>query len=510
MAPTPTANSALAATDRRALVWLDGMTQVLLFAMVIFTPWAFGTTQQWSMLYMNIGGYALGTILVGKLILRRMAMRGSSSIQNKVERADAYKMRPLTVALFATTLAILAYILISALNAEFTYVGTEWRQEPHSHVKWLPHSLDRSASWNVFWNWLALACVFWAARDWVTRDIAPDGQRRPQRLRRLIFVLGINGALVALEGILQRNSGTPKLLWFMPTHDNPMASAQFGPYAYRSNAAQFFNLIWPVALGLWWQRHLQSSRRSQRHHWLLPSAMLLIAGALVSLSRAGAAVALVQMCACGFLFFARGKFSPGSRLGIAMAFVATIGAASYFGWDELSQRLHDSAADPLAGRRETYQLAARMTEDYPWFGVGPGAFGSVFQFYRNSPADYWPGQLHDDWLEYLITFGRVGCALLFIAGGIVAGRWFASGGLRTSWTFVAFIWIALGGCLLHARYDLPLQIYSIQFVFVLLCAILFSISRSETAGLELPITVGISGRTASMARREASRYSSRY
>ena len=481
----PTSSPALAATERwnRVLARLDGLTQALLLALVIFTPWAFGTTQPWSIHLMNVGGYALGAILAGKLALRWMAKNGFSPSPSEPKHAGTPPGRPLTVALFVTTFAILAYILASAINAEFTYVGNEWRQEPHSHVNWLPHSLDREASWNVFWNWLALACVFWAGHDWVTNDFAPEGQRKPQRLRRLVLVLGINGALVALEGILQRNAGTPKLLWFMPTHDNPTASAQFGPYAYRSNAAQFFNLIWPLALGVWWQRHLQSSRRGQQHHWLLTAAMLLIAGALVSLSRAGVAVALLQMCACGFLFFAHSRFNAASRLGIAIVFVATIGAASYFGWDELTQRLHGSADDPLGGRRETYQLAARMTEDYPWFGVGPGAFGSVFQFYRNSPADYWPGQLHNDWLEYLITFGRVGCTLLLIAAGIVAGRWFASDGLRTHWTFAAFIWIALAGCLLHARFDFPLQIYSIQFVVVLLCAILFSISRSGRSGI---------------------------
>ena len=146
---------------------------------------------------------------------------------------------------------------------------------------------------------------------------------------------------------------------------------------------------------------------------------------------------------------------------------------------ELAKRLHDSAADPIGGRRDTYQLAERMTHDYPWFGVGPGAFDSVFQLYRNSPDDYWPAQLHNDWLEYQITFGRVGGALLLLAGVLVGIRWFIPGALRSHWTFPAFIWIAITGCLLHARFDFPLQIYSIQFVFVLLGALLFSASRRE-------------------------------
>jgi O-antigen ligase len=309
-------------------------------------------------------------------------------------------------------------------------------------------------------------------------DVAPDGHRSSRRLRRLIFVIAANGALVAFEGILQRTSGTAKLLWFQPTHDNAMASAQFGPYAYRANAAQFFNLLWPVALGVWWHLQFrQTARRTQRHHWLIPCVMLLIAGSLISMSRGGVAVALLQMGACGCLLFVSARFNWPARLGIMLVFASTVAAAWYLGGEQLAERLRGSAANPLTGREETYRFAARMAQDYPWFGVGPGAFESVFQLYRNSPADYWPAQLHNDWLEYRITFGRIGCALLLAAGALIAAPWFVSGGLRLHRSFVVCIWIALSGCLLHARFDFPLQIYSIQFVFVLLCAVLFSMGR---------------------------------
>ena len=447
------------------LPWLDRATEVLVYAMVVFSPWAFGTTQPWAIAWMNAGGYTLGGMLLVKIWLRRAP----------AEQPEKTRANGLVTALLAVTFGILGYVLLSAVNAEFTYLPTEWRQEPHPHVEWLPHSLDRLASWRVFWNWLALAGTFWVARDWLLGEGASEGPLRMRRLRRLIFVLAGNGALLALQGILQRFSGTPLLLWFKATHDNPMAEAQFGPYAYRSNAAQFFNLIWPVALGLWWMS--QSRRREQGHKWMLPCVMLLAAGALVSMSRGGAGVAVVQMGAAVLILLAGGASGWRVRLGLGIVLCATLGAAFYFGWEQLAQRLETGSVDPLAGRSETYQLAARMTVDYPWFGVGPGAFDTVFQLYRNAPGDYWPAQLHNDWLEYLITFGRAGGALLLAAVALLAGRWFMPGGLRLPWTFVALIWVALLGCLLHARFDFPLQIYSIQFVCVLLGAILFSGSK---------------------------------
>lgn len=447
----------------RAPFWLDVATEVLLVLMILFTPWAFGTTQPWAIWCMNLGGYALGGLLAGKIILRRRALRSTTLPFSAGEKV-----------LLALTLAVLGYILVAALNAEFIYLPAEWRQEPRAHVNWLPHSLDRDATWRVFWNWLALASVFWAAHDWLTGERTADGVVRGRRLRRMIYLLAANAALVALEGILQRNSGTAKLLWFMSTRDNPTAAAQFGPYAYRANAAQFFNLVWPAALAVWWLRNLRAKQITQAHHWLLPGVMLLMIGSLVSLSRGGVAITILQLTACALLFLVSGTFSRGARIGLALGVAATLGAAAFFGWDQLASRL--DTKDHLGGRGETYALAARMADDYPWFGTGPGSFGSVFQFYRHSPADYWPGQLHNDWLEYLITFGRLGAALLLAAFVTVLARAFCPGGQRVPWVFAACLWTALAGCLLHARFDFPLQIYSIQFVFVLLCAALFGLS----------------------------------
>jgi O-antigen ligase len=446
----------------RAPFWPDAATEILLALMILFSPWAFGTTQSWSIACMNAGGYLLGGLWLTKVFLRRR------------QASPAPCGFTWEKTLLALNAAVLGYILVAALNAEFIYLPAEWRQEPRAHLKWLPHSLDRDASWGVFWNWLALSGAFWAAHDWLTGERTAEGHVRGRRLRRMIFLLAANAALVALEGVIQRYSGTAKLLCFMPTRDNPTAAAQFGPYAYRANAAQFFNLVWPAALAVWWQLHTRARRATQAHHWLLPCVMLLMIGSLVSLSRGGAAVTLLQLLACAALLLVSGEFPRRARLGLALGLAATVGAAAFFGWEQLASRLETK--DPLGGRGETYALAARMADDYPWFGTGPGTFGSVFQFYRPTPADYWPGQLHNDWLEYRITFGRLGGALLLAAFLTLLARAFRPGGQRVPWTFAAFLWTALAGCLLHARFDFPLQIYSIQFVFVLLCAALFSLA----------------------------------
>ena len=49
---------------------MDRLTAALLFTALLFTPWAFGTTEEWSIWFMNELGYAVGLVLVGKWLIR--------------------------------------------------------------------------------------------------------------------------------------------------------------------------------------------------------------------------------------------------------------------------------------------------------------------------------------------------------------------------------------------------------------------------------------------------------
>src|SRR5437867_1902086 len=50
----------------------EDLTEALVYLMVIFTPWAFGTTQPWSIWAMNLAGYFLGLLLALKLSIRQL------------------------------------------------------------------------------------------------------------------------------------------------------------------------------------------------------------------------------------------------------------------------------------------------------------------------------------------------------------------------------------------------------------------------------------------------------
>ena len=321
----------------------DGFTEGLVYAMVIFSPWAFGSTDPWANWVMNIASYLLGGLLLIKWLTRwRTGYRPSRwSDPSDLELAGGNnRPRPswITALMAVLTVLLLSYCLTSALNARATFYLEELRFDYHSYIPWLPHSYDRGASWFSFWSYLGLACFFWSLRDWLlgkTRQerhaereegyeeynsfsatpamssggsLPPSTLRLPhsalrtphfpiipERLRRLLWVLCLNGAVLGLEAILQRLNGTNKLLWLIEPRWNKTADSQFGPYAYRSNAAQYFNLLWPVCLGFWWtlRRRAKEARRKVTrigegsHLILLPCAIIITACPIISISREG-------------------------------------------------------------------------------------------------------------------------------------------------------------------------------------------------------------------------------
>ena len=481
--------------------------------MLLFSPWAFGTTQPWAIWCMNFVGYALGVLLLVKLFIRQTKGYTAPRWDNFSTRSGTFSRRHhpaarlLTRILAVLTLAVLADILISALNAGANYHAESRVFQYLPHLTWLPYSLDGQRTWFYFWMYLGLAAAFWAVGDWLLgltaaeersfhagtkNDLAKSVPLLPARLRTLLWLLCLNGAVLGLEAIVQRASGSSKLLFLVQPHVNPDGISQFGPYAYRANAAQYFNLLWPLCLGFWWTLQRAGGRRARSQHWLLLCAAIMAACPVISTSRGGALVAagililaLIYL-ACMSLFSFSGRAADGSfrwgTAGLLVLFLAvTLSLGWYFGWSSLAPRM-EQIGEGYQVREEMYEAARPMTKDYPLFGTGPGTFATVFQLYRFSDETYWPEQLHNDWLETRITFGWFGFILLLAALACVALRWHTpGGGICGSRRLVVLAWLGLGGALVHALFDFPFQIHSTLLLFLVICAILFSLSRNSGA-----------------------------
>jgi hypothetical protein len=296
-------------------------------------------------------------------------------------------------------------------------------------------------------------------------------------------VLCINGAVLGLEGILQRLSGTNKLLWAIQPRINYLAEAQFGPYAYRSNAAQYLNLLWPVCLGFWVVLRKANARirragariGESSHVVLLPATVIMAACPVISTSRGGAIVAAIGLILSAALLWRMVRQEPvGTRLGLLTLFLTIVCFSGYLGWAKLSVRLRTIFEDQMSRRTEIYENAVPIARDFPTYGTGAGTFSALYQLYRAQPKQDWAAYVHDDWLETRITLGWVGfCVAVGMLGIVILKPLGTGGGIRLPWEIVGLIWLALGGCLLHAKFDFPFQIYSVVFLFLLLCVIQF-------------------------------------
>ena len=409
----------------------------------------------------------------------------------------------LTAVLAGLTVAILGYCLISAVNAYSTFRPEALSFSYSAHyVAWLPHSFDGGRTWPAFWTYLGLALSFWAIRDWLLGK--SEGEERsqrhqrqpggdnpapvlPARLRRLLWLLAVNGGLLAVEGIAQRLEGSGNLLFLVKPHVNPGADTQFGPYAYRANASQYFNLLWPVCLGFWWTLNRSAASSSKAHHVVLAGCAIMAACPVISTSRGGALIAVGIVILAAFFLLATHYLLAAHRqqnrrtrtitLACLLLFFTTALTLGFaLGWKTLRPRMA-RINEGFATREQMYDLARPMAADYPLFGTGPGTFESVFQLYRVSTGTYWPAQLHNDWLETRITFGWLGSGLIAVAFVAVWVRWFARSGIHGGRRFIILAWLALAGCLAHARFDFPFQIHSIVFLFLVLCAVLSNLTR---------------------------------
>ena len=285
------------------------------------------------------------------------------------------------------------------------------------------------------------------------------------------------------RGIVQRSLGTNKLLWLVEPFYIKDPEAQFGPYAYRSNAAQYLGLVWPLALGFWWLlRHGTHQRRARATaNLLLPCTLLAAVTPLISLSRAGAGVTCgAGVVAVVILLSARRRGGWKPRLGLAAFLALILLLGWYVGWNVLSERFKTTESDYNATRLLALRTSMRMTRDFPVFGTGPGTFMVMYGLYRSSPDQDWEAYLHNDWLETVITFGWAGFAVILLMLALAISVWFfGSDGIPAHRVPVRFLWLSLAGCLVYAIVDFPFQVYSVLSLFLVICAVLSSLTRKR-------------------------------
>ena len=128
------------------------ITEIVIYFIAIFSTWAFGTTEQWSIWTVNCSCYLLGVLVLLK------------TIKCKFYNIRHTKFSTFLIGVILFTL--LAYIFTSAVNARgsFNYVTHEYKYFTN-YKNTLPHSYDENKTWNIFWQYLGLMILFFSTRN---------------------------------------------------------------------------------------------------------------------------------------------------------------------------------------------------------------------------------------------------------------------------------------------------------------------------------------------------------
>ncbi len=268
-------------------------------------------------------------------------------------------------------------------------------------------------------HWGALAAVFLIARR--------AGEAHDSR-HAFLGVFLIFSVAFAVLCVLQLFTSEGRVLWFIDSGHTEI----FGTFQSHNNYAQFVELALPVAI---WQ-----ALRQRRNAWGYALAGgVLYASAIGSTSRAGAALATVEVLVLLALGFRNLRRSSGA---LALVPAAAVVFALVVGWEQLWVRFQQH--DPYFVRREYMQTAVNMTGARPLLGFGLGAFPKVADAYAIKDFPFYANHVHNDWLEFSADGGILfALAVLYLFASRIPAMF------RHPWA------LGLFAVMLHACVDYP-------------------------------------------------------
>ena len=302
-----------------------------------------------------------------------------------------------------------------------------------------------------------------------------------KRLKKMVLLIIIFGALMAFFGILQRLANPEGIYGLRPT---PYA-VPFGSFVNQHHFAAFMEMTIGVTLGLLYNK---STKRDKR--LLLWIAVVIMGIALVFTSSRGGVLSLFGVIGfvtlVGFLrkntdeeddeaeapkSSFQGKFAlVGGGLALILVLFGSILLLG--GSDALTRGIgFINQSDISNGRAHFWSVTLQIIRDYPIFGAGFNAYGVAFTHY-----DTWNGSLrieqaHNDYLQIFADAGIFGfiCAIAFVYFLFRQGLEKIN---QTSDRFRRGVAVgALAGCfgiLLHSFFDFPLRTPSNAFYFLTL------------------------------------------
>jgi O-antigen ligase len=245
--------------------------------------------------------------------------------------------------------------------------------------------------------------VFWCARAM----FASGG------LRTTVRSIAWMGMALTMLVAVQRATSPALLYWTW----RPISAgaSPYGPFVNRNGLAGWLAMAVPLVIGYAMARYhspprggghpIPGSSIDSMQLWLAGAVILMTGGLLASMSRAGILGGGLGLIA--FIALSRKRFSGGGGVVWMIAGLAAlvVMASAYANLGTLALRLQETTEQGVWGRRAIWRDTWRMASDFPFAGVGAGAFQRAMLVYQQGSRLFFFNHAHNEYLQILAEGG---------------------------------------------------------------------------------------------------------
>ncbi len=452
----------------------------LFFFILIFAPLAFGTVEPWSYAVMET---AAAAALLLYFIHAARNGTGICEVPGLV-----------FLALFLLFILIQAVPLPSPLVQLISPAAFEIQQNAafaRGGDFWMTLSVHPRATVEAFLRYASYAAFYVLTVQILSyKDM----------LKKTVIAVTVFGAALAFSSILQLYLTEDMAMWVRHVPENSMI---VGPYICHNHYAGLMEMIFPVALALFFFYRPKLGRSSfirsiieilgqekANIHILIGAAALLIGTSIfLSMSRGG----IISTCLAFFFFLfliSRRRITRGGTVLTALVVILICLSVSWFGWDAVFERfaqLKNEQGTIENSRFDYWKDSSGIVSDYPAVGAGFGTFADVYRHYQSVDEKSFVNHAHNDYIELAAQGGII--AFLLVAGfiGTVFYKTFRAFSRRRDAYCIYIYTGAVTGVialLFHSFSDFNLQIGAngLWFFFLLGLAVSAANTRVQLSG----------------------------
>ena len=480
----------------QASPWTDRAIERGIFFLLIFTPLAFGTTQDWSIAIMEITAF----LIFGVWLIKYRETPLMHKAQPRSKGLPALLLvfcGAVLVGIVVLQIIPMPRDLLNLLSPKTTELYQTFLEG--DLTSWRTISTAPHASVSGIILFLSYASVFTVVLQHYNTE------EKIQGLFRLIIVIGCSLAVLAVLTRVFRNGN---VMWIFPVRAGEKA---MGPYINKNHFAGYMEMVIPIAMSYYLytagkmvlpSKEQNASRVQQALSFLdnrkfaslsqgMVAVLLLTGGLFMSLSRGGISGYAVSMAV--FAWMVRSRRSLRKRA-VFMALLGGVVAIAVIvaGWSMFEARLETSEQQGTM-RIGTWTDAFSLARNFPLFGTGWGTFEKIYPAYQTAHPDLNFEHAENEYVEVLTDAGWIGLVALLgtMASGcfIILQRW-----RERHNTFVVSFTVggitAFSAIIVHSLLDfnmrVPANALLMTVILALTWAILFKVPsrREQKAGLD--------------------------